>query len=504
MPRPRIRALLTGFVAAASLSALPLPVGGYGAPPSPAKAASASDPELDHSGFPMKKVDDFSNETELAEAYERYRPGWFRTLWVNQERTHFMDPGYGKFRQAMSGPGSEYFTQKPFAVWLGKFLKKRGVKGMVEASCGHWPSGWQLFVDWPNHLFYTGVDLIGDVIADTVERFVGPAVNNLTAYSYHNLRENLLREILRPTKHMQLEQDPSLKDKRVTGPGSVRGPLRGKDMAVVFRQGNVLRPESSGIPKFLDTLLTKDTLMHMPSAGVREFLDRNLVVESMEGEGVGEGTRGGMEGAKLDCRPRYKWVVLVNNGCDEADAFYANITKAGGDADAIDAGAVPVPAEPGSDSSGSGKDEGKGDSNTCSADPDSPGCGDRVKLRVKRPRCNDQRFKQWNSFTPLDMTRPPYGDQIRGILDKCGMPDVRVENVFDFGNGTIGGHKLVQVLDFRKHFFAHEDENPLVYKPIRSEPVPEGTGGLSKDKPKGEMPEGRGTMPNIQPPKDEL
>eukprot|EP00966_Prymnesium_polylepis_P307841 7113906-Prymnesium_polylepis.1 len=30
---------------------------------------------------------------------------------------------------------------------------------MVEASCGHWPSGWQSAVQWPG-LDYTGVDLL--------------------------------------------------------------------------------------------------------------------------------------------------------------------------------------------------------------------------------------------------------------------------------------------------------------------------------------------------------
>ena len=36
---------------------------------------------------------------------------------------------------------------------------------MVEASCGHWPSGWQMNVSWPA-MDYVGVDVMPGVIEE--------------------------------------------------------------------------------------------------------------------------------------------------------------------------------------------------------------------------------------------------------------------------------------------------------------------------------------------------
>ena len=37
---------------------------------------------------------------------------------------------------------------------------------LTEASSGHWASGWQSAVEWPASLNYTGVDIVGALVAD--------------------------------------------------------------------------------------------------------------------------------------------------------------------------------------------------------------------------------------------------------------------------------------------------------------------------------------------------
>jgi hypothetical protein len=69
----------------------------------------------------------------------------------------------GKVVGAVSGIGSTPNAAKPLVKWLLAWLATSDVKSMVEASCGHWPSGWQAGVHWP-HLSYTGVDLLKEQV----------------------------------------------------------------------------------------------------------------------------------------------------------------------------------------------------------------------------------------------------------------------------------------------------------------------------------------------------
>ena len=72
----------------------------------------------------------------------------------------------GNHKGAVSGVGSTKGAAAPLMQYLRSFLEARpgDVNSMVEASCGHWPSGWQSAMTWPGHLNYTGVDLLSELV----------------------------------------------------------------------------------------------------------------------------------------------------------------------------------------------------------------------------------------------------------------------------------------------------------------------------------------------------
>ena len=64
---------------------------------------------------------------------------------------------------AVSGLGSAVGTQKPLLTFLPEWLTKNGVKSVVEASSGHWASGWQRHVGWPP-IDYVGADVLESIV----------------------------------------------------------------------------------------------------------------------------------------------------------------------------------------------------------------------------------------------------------------------------------------------------------------------------------------------------
>lgn len=88
----------------------------------------------------------------------------------------------------VSGVGSSPQAAAPLVKFLKQFLAAHpGVRSIVEASCGHWPSGWQSKVRWPNNLNYTGVDLLveqTDANARLVAKRGGPAAFGLAKASF--------------------------------------------------------------------------------------------------------------------------------------------------------------------------------------------------------------------------------------------------------------------------------------------------------------------------------
>merc|ERR1719262_1863133 len=124
---------------------------------------------------------------------------------------------------ALSGVGSETESVKPLIAFLEKFLREKNVTSLVEASCGHWPSGWQQNVSWPL-LKYVGVDVSPGVIAED------QALIKTKGQSFFGIE------------------------------------------SMEFRVGDMTRDE---LPP-ADVLLTKDTLIHFPISAVQDFLDKQV------------------------------------------------------------------------------------------------------------------------------------------------------------------------------------------------------------------------------------
>lgn len=126
-----------------------------------------------------------------------------------------------KLIKPVSGKGSAYKTMKPFIAFLVHWLQSHSwIHSIVEASCGHWPSGWQQHVEWPP-LIYTGIDIL-----------------------------------------------PSMIEANLKMPRSNR--LKNQTFMVMDMMHHVL-PAA-------DLLLTKDTLIHLPNRGIRKFLQLNVNV----------------------------------------------------------------------------------------------------------------------------------------------------------------------------------------------------------------------------------
>jgi len=125
--------------------------------------------------------------------------------------------------EARSGLGSRRETTREFCDFLEQFLRERGITSVVDAGCGHWPSGYQRFLNWQG-VRYHGVDVVPSVVKDNTRYLANDEV------------------------------------RRAGGMASAE-----------FCVGDV----SSPLPG-ADLLLVKDVLMHLPTAAVHEFLQNNV------------------------------------------------------------------------------------------------------------------------------------------------------------------------------------------------------------------------------------
>ena len=125
--------------------------------------------------------------------------------------------------EALSGLGSREETTREFRRFLEDFLQERGISSVVDAGCGHWPSGYQRFMEW-HQVVYTGVDVVPYVVEENARYFQNPAT-----LESHGLS------------------------------------------SAQFMCGDV----SESLPS-ADLLLVKDVLMHLPNRAVHEFLKNSF------------------------------------------------------------------------------------------------------------------------------------------------------------------------------------------------------------------------------------
>ena len=89
-----------------------------------------------------------SGQSELTSTFNRiYREG----IW-----------GKDAAGRGVSGSGSTLEITRDYRAYLEEFIRKHGVKSVVDAGCGDW--GFSSSIDW-NGASYLGVDVASDVIA---------------------------------------------------------------------------------------------------------------------------------------------------------------------------------------------------------------------------------------------------------------------------------------------------------------------------------------------------
>ncbi|CAE7522112.1 unnamed protein product [Symbiodinium sp. CCMP2592] len=86
---------------------------------------------------------------------------------------------------ALSGLGSREETTREFRVFLESFLRDNSVRSVVDAGCGHWPSGYQRFMNWQG-VHYTGIDVVPYVVAENAAYF--QAEQNLATHGLSSAR----------------------------------------------------------------------------------------------------------------------------------------------------------------------------------------------------------------------------------------------------------------------------------------------------------------------------
>jgi len=128
--------------------------------------------------------------------------------------------------EARSGLGSREGTTREFRVFLEGFLREHRITSVVDAGCGHWPSGYQRFMDWQG-VHYTGVDVVPYVAEENHAYFSDPSV------------------------------------------------LRARGLASAQ---SLVGSVCDTLP-CADLLLVKDVLMHLPNAAVHSFLRSSIDVQ---------------------------------------------------------------------------------------------------------------------------------------------------------------------------------------------------------------------------------
>ena len=107
---------------------------------------------------------------------------------------------------AVSGVGSTARAAKPLVTWLLSWLASHPeVHSMVEASSGHWPSGWQAHVRWPG-LNYTGVDIVREQVEANAAFVTRRGAASFGLHHAEFLHGSMIREPL-PTADLLLTKD---------------------------------------------------------------------------------------------------------------------------------------------------------------------------------------------------------------------------------------------------------------------------------------------------------
>lgn len=144
----------------------------------------------------------------------------------------------GHIAKPVSGKGSAFARVKPFIGFLEEwFAAHSDVRSMVEASCGHWPTGWQSHVRWLTRMTYTGVDILPKMIE----------ANSAMLAS--------------------AQKKPCM---RHGGQPTCSGISR--FASARFEAGDMI---NGSLPQ-ADLLLTKDTLIHFSNEAIKSFIAMNV------------------------------------------------------------------------------------------------------------------------------------------------------------------------------------------------------------------------------------
>lgn len=127
--------------------------------------------------------------------------------------------------EAQSGLGSREDTTREFRAFLETFLRDQNISSVVDAGCGHWPSGYQQYMNWQN-VRYVGLDVVPYVVEEN------------QAYFMQDSGEAMKKHALKTSE---------------------------------FIVGDVC-----GLLPAADLLIVKDVLMHLPNASVRSFLEHSV------------------------------------------------------------------------------------------------------------------------------------------------------------------------------------------------------------------------------------
>jgi len=127
--------------------------------------------------------------------------------------------------EARSGLGSKEATTREFRVFLEAFLQDHGITSIVDAGCGHWPTGYQRLMNWQG-VHYHGVDIVPYVVNENLAHFGNVRV---------------------------------LEDRNLASAKCDVG-------------------SACGVLPCADLLLVKDVLMHLPNAAILDFLQSSINV----------------------------------------------------------------------------------------------------------------------------------------------------------------------------------------------------------------------------------
>ncbi|CAE8656249.1 unnamed protein product [Polarella glacialis] len=108
-------------------------------------------------------------QQQLKDEEEAISSNWL-TVYTDKLETWKKNPGLSEHSCfAVSGMGSGSLCVQPLISFLGTLLRdlrwRANVSSLLEASAGHWPSGWQAQVGWPP-LHYTGIDILPEMVEE--------------------------------------------------------------------------------------------------------------------------------------------------------------------------------------------------------------------------------------------------------------------------------------------------------------------------------------------------